>query len=165
MADENKKTQSIFREKSLEAIESPDRIDDYLRVTSPGVWFTLVTVIVLLIGAVVWGIFGHIDSTAKAAVVSSADGAVCYVPQEALESVIGNRTVTVNGEDCELVPSVLEPKAVSETTDVYVLLAGDLSIGDIVYPVDLAEPLEEDGVYTGTLVTETLTPISLLFGK
>ena len=165
MADEKEKKQSIFREKSLEAIESPDRIDDYLRVTSPGVWVTLSAVIVLLIGAVIWGIFGHIDSTTTAAVVSEEDGAECLVPQEALEAVLEHRTVTVNGEDHELNPSVLEPQTVGEDTDVYVLLAGNLKPGDIVYPVDLTEPLEEEGVFEGTLVTETLTPISLLFGN
>lgn len=164
MADENRNTQSIFREKSLEAIESPDRIDDYLRVTSPGVWLTLAAVIVLLGGAVAWGIFGHIDSTANAAVVASSDGTVCYVPQTALESVIQYRTVTVDGEARELSPSVLEPQVIAEDTDVYIMLAGNLSAGDIVYPVALSEPMAE-GVYTGTLVTETLTPISLLFGK
>jgi hypothetical protein len=110
---------------------------------------------------IIWRIpLGDTDSLGN----SDSPGDVCTVTYT-LHRLTGRMTVTVNGEDCELVPSVLEPKAVSETTDVYVLLAGDLSIGDIVYPVDLAEPLEEDGVYTGTLVTETLTPISLLFGK
>ena len=43
---------SLFREKNLERLESPEKLNDYLRVTSPGVWMVLGAVIVLLIGAV-----------------------------------------------------------------------------------------------------------------
>ena len=35
--------------------------------------------------------------------------------------------------------------------------------GDIVYPIDLAEPLGTDGIAAGTLVTEELSPIELFF--
>ena len=60
---------------------------------------------------------------------------------------------------------VLEPKVISETTDIYTLLAGNLSVGDIVYPVSLTEPMDSEGVVSGTLVTETLSPASLFFDK
>ena len=40
----------LFREKSLEAVESPESLNDYLRVTSPGIWLVMASVIVLLIG-------------------------------------------------------------------------------------------------------------------
>jgi len=163
MADTKEKS-TIFREKSLEAIASPEKVDDYLRVTSPGVWLTLATVIVILAGATVWGFLGHIDSTVPAAVVSADGESVCYVPQAALESVVDSPSVTVNGEKRELTPSVLKPQVIAEDTDIYLMLAGKLSIGDVVYPVELREPLE-DGTYSGTLVTETLTPFSLLFGE
>ena len=41
---------SLFREKNLERLESPEKLNDYLRVTSPGVWMVLGAVIVLLVG-------------------------------------------------------------------------------------------------------------------
>ena len=44
---EEKKTGGLFREKSLEAVESPESLNDYLRVTSPGVWLILAAVICL----------------------------------------------------------------------------------------------------------------------
>ena len=51
-AMEEKKEFKLFREKSLEAVESPESLNDYMRVTSPGVWLVLAAVIVVLIGAV-----------------------------------------------------------------------------------------------------------------
>ena len=63
----------------------------------------------------------------------------------------------------ELQPAVLDPEVISETTNVYVMLSGGLSVGDIVYPVSLAQPLKADGIVTGTLVTEQLSPAALFF--
>jgi hypothetical protein len=68
----------------------------------------------------------------------------------------------VDGQDLELAPSVLEPQVVSSDMDVYVILAGGLSVGDVVYPIPLVGTLEI-GVYTGQLLTETMSPMSLFF--
>ena len=80
-----------------------------------------------------------------------------------MEGVLKNRTVKIDGEPRELVPDVLEPQVISEDTNVYVMLTGNLSVGDIVYPIALAEPLGTDGIVEGLLVTETLSPVSLFF--
>ena len=158
----SKKT-SLFREKNLERLESPEKLNDYLRVTSPGVWMTLAAVIVLLIGVCIWGVFGTIQATTQAAIVTENGESVCMVPASALEGVLEYRTVKVDGNDLELQPAVLEPQIISESTNVYVMLTGGLSVGDIVYPISLAEPMKDDGIVPGTLVTETLSPAELFF--
>ena len=61
---------SIFRQKSLDRISSPEKLDDYVKVTTPSVWIALTAIILLLAGALVWGIFGevtihHADGTAE----------------------------------------------------------------------------------------------------
>ena len=61
----------------------------------------------------------------------------------------------------ELSPETLEPEVISEDTNIYWILAGNLRIGDIVYQIPLSESLEK-GVYSGTIVTETISPMSLL---
>ena len=152
---------SLFREKNLEKMESPEALNDYLQVTSPGVWIVLAAVIVFLAGAVVWGIFGHIDSTVKAAVISEEGESYCLVPEDALQSVIEDRIVKVDGTEYELTPETLKPQVISEDTNIYWILAGNLNIGDIVYEIPLSEEMEE-GVYSGIIVTETLSPVSLL---
>ena len=157
-------SQSLFRAKNIERIESPESMNDYLQVTSPGVWLVLSTVIIFLIGVCIWGVFGHIDSTAKVAVVATEGETFCLVPEDALKSAIDNRTIKIDGEDYELSPSTLDPVIISESTNVYWLLAGDLSVGDIVYKISLSQQLTE-GVYSGTLVTETLSPFSLLLNN
>ena len=153
----------LFREKNLERLESPEKLNDYLRVTSPGVWMILSAVILLLVGVCIWGVFGRIEATTQAAVVTENGESTCLVPASALEGVLQYRTVKVDGEVLELQPAVLDPEVISETTNVYVMLSGGLSVGDIVYPVSLAQPLKADGIVTGTLVTEQLSPAALFF--
>jgi len=58
---------SIFRQKSLDKVSSPEKLDDYIKVTTPSVWITLIAIVLLLVGAVVWGIFGELE-------VHNADG-------------------------------------------------------------------------------------------
>lgn len=154
---------SLFREKNLERLESPEKLNDYLRVTSPGVWLVLASVIVLLIGVCIWGVFGTIQATTKAAVVTQDGQSTCLVPAAALQGVLENRTVEIDGVKMGLEPAVLEPDVISDSTNVYIMLAGGHKVGDIVYPITLTEPLKADGIVTGTLVTETLSPMSLFF--
>lgn len=153
----------LFREKNLERLESPEKLNDYLRVTSPGVWMILVTVVVLLIGVCIWGVFGRIQATTRAAVVTENGKSICMVPDAALAGVLEYRTVNIQGEQRELQPDVLEPQVISDSTNVYIMLSGGLKVGDIVYPISLSQPLEEDGIETGVLVTEVLSPMDLFF--
>lgn len=41
-------------------ISSPEKLDDYIRVTTPSVWITLGAIVLVLVGAIVWGIFGEL---------------------------------------------------------------------------------------------------------
>ena len=160
----DEKRTSLFRKKNLDKIESPESLNDYLKVTSPGVWLVLITIILFLIGACIWGVFGHIDSRTKAAVISENGSAICLVPEEALQSVIQNRIISINGSDYELAPDTLSPEVISEDTNIYWILAGEYSIGDIVYRVPLTDSLS-NGVHSGIIITETISPFSLLLNN
>lgn len=39
----------IFRRKSMDKISSPEQLNDYVRVSNPGIWMILFAVIILLI--------------------------------------------------------------------------------------------------------------------
>ena len=151
----------LFREKSVEAIESPEALNDYLRVTSPGIWLILAGIVSFLIGVCIWGIFGHVDSTTDTAVVSQGSEVDCLVPEEAISGVLENPSVKIDNIDYALKPSTLKPEIISENTDIYVILTGKLEVGQIVYRIPVDAALEE-GTYSGKVVTEKLSPISLL---
>ena len=157
-----KKEFKLFREKSLEAVESPESLNDYLRVTSPGVWLILAAIIALLVGAILWGVFGRIRTTDRVAVAVSAEKSVCYVAFDDIDQVMGHRILTVNGTEYQLdTDADLEFTVVSEEFSPRLLLAGGLNVGDLVVEVPVMGELAE-GYHTGEVVTEDLQPISLL---
>jgi len=47
---------NIFRKENLERMSSPEKLNDYIRVSNPSVWLILGAITVLLIGAIVWGV-------------------------------------------------------------------------------------------------------------
>lgn len=71
----------IFRQKSLDRVSSPEQLNDYVRVSNPGVWTILLAVTVLLIGVCVWGIFGHLDTQIKTAGVCEKVIFTCRVEE------------------------------------------------------------------------------------
>ncbi len=50
----------LFREESIKRVSSPEQLDDYIRVSSPGVWICVAAVLTLLIGLFLWGFLGRV---------------------------------------------------------------------------------------------------------
>ncbi|SMC90141.1 NHLP bacteriocin system secretion protein [Sporomusa malonica] len=82
--------EGLFRKAALDKISSPDQLDQLITVTSPRGWIALATLGVLLLAAILWGIFGSIvvkvNSTGMlltpggiANIVHTADGQVTEV--------------------------------------------------------------------------------------
>ena len=136
-------SEEIFRKKSLDKVKSPENLDDYIQVSNPGVWLLLISVIVLLAGACVWGIFGHIDSTVPATVHIENGQAVCEIAEEDISSVkVG---LTVKLEDCEAVIEAIGNK----TDNGYVCTVSD-------------ESALPDGFYEGKVIVERYKPLSFI---
>ena len=53
---------SIFREKSMDKVSSPESLNDYIKVTTPSVWIVLIALVVLLLGILAWSIFGRVET-------------------------------------------------------------------------------------------------------
>ena len=51
---------TIFRQKSMERVSSPEELNDYIRVTTPSVWIVLAALVLLLVGLLSWSIFGRV---------------------------------------------------------------------------------------------------------
>ena len=48
--------QNIFRKSNLERMSSPEKLNDYIRVSNPSVWIILGAIAIMLIAVVIWGI-------------------------------------------------------------------------------------------------------------
>ena len=54
--------EQIFREGAVDRITSPEKINDYIHVTTPQVWVTIAMVILVIVGGLIWAGMTTIDS-------------------------------------------------------------------------------------------------------
>jgi len=57
---------SLFREKAIKRISSPDQLDKLVRIVSPRVWIALLALIAVAGGAIVWAVVATVPTTVKA---------------------------------------------------------------------------------------------------
>lgn len=152
----------IFRKKSVDRMSSPEQLNDYIKVTNPGVWMALAAIVVLLIGVCVWGFFGKLETKLNVVAVSEKGETVCYVKEEDISSVKESMSVRVDGESCRIVSVGREPVAVSEDMSEYAVHVGDLHIGEWVYEVRIDCDIS-DGVYKAQIVIGSVSPLYFVF--
>ena len=131
--------QTLFRKETLERISSPEQLGDYLRVTSAGIWVVLAAVILLLAGLFVWSAVGTLETTADVKVIVEDENAQ-VVPMGS-EKLQAGMTLRILGED-----SIIT----SAEKDNYGRSIGSAKAG------------LPDGIYDGTVVTESVHPIQFL---
>ena len=129
---------SLFREKSIQKVQSPDNLNEYIRVSNPGIWILLVSIVFLLLGLCIWGCFGQLRTVISVEATCENGVVSCLLPddnaagvQPGMTAELGGRTGTVtqvSGNEC-----IIEPE----------------------------EPLA-DGAYTAEILVETIHPISFL---
>ena len=152
----------LFRKKSLDKVSSPEQMNDYIRVTSPGVWLVLAAVIALLAGVLIWSVLGRLETTVTAAAVAGPDGGtVCYIGEADVDAVRQGQTVRVGGEEHALTEVASRPVAAADALDAYGLHVGGLAADQWVYPAQVDASLDE-GVYEAEIVVDSVSPISFL---
>ncbi len=153
----------LFRKKSMERVSSPEQLNDYIKVTSPGVWVVLAAVLCLLAGFIVWGVVGKLETKVNAVAVSEEGKAVCYVREEDARGIEAGNAVRFGDGEYTVAAVSAQPIAVDENFSAYTMRVGGFSAGEWVYKVTLDAELSE-GVYAASIVTGSVSPISFLFG-
>ena len=140
MAEEKK---SIFRKETLERISSPEQLSDYLRVTTPGLWVLFAAIVAMLVGFFTWMSVGIIETTVPASVSTrnhSAEVAIISGDSQ----IATDMTLRVGGKET----TILSTKA-----------------DDFGRTMGTAEVDLPDGMYEGSLVTESIHPIQFLISS
>ena len=152
----------IFRKKSIDRMSSPEQLNDYIKVTNPGVWMALAAIVILLIGVCVWGVFGKLETKLPVAAVSQDGQTVLYVKEDNIASVRENMSVYVGDETYKVTSVSAQPVAVTEEISEYARHTGELSIGEWVYIVQIDGNMP-DGAYRAQIVTDSVSPLYFVF--
>ena len=153
--------EQIFRKKSVDKVSSPEQLNEYIRVANPGVWMVLAAIVILLVGVVVWGFIGHLDTTLATAVVCENGEAVIYVKEADAEKIVVGMTVRVDNHEYTVSEIPTEPVRVDGTMSEYAIHASGLTSGEWVYAVKVNGDIA-DGVHKAEIVIERISPISFI---
>lgn len=157
---------NLFTAPRSQRVNSPEQLHDYIRTVRPSVWILIIAVIILLCSALVWSIFGKLNTTIHADGVVTGDTVVCYMSD--LNGIQSGNTVTfgsLSGEVISVSAKPLSREQVIEklNVDEYTLYCLNLSQWN--YEVQISLPGITDQEYVSVnIVTESVSPISFITG-
>ena len=131
----------LFRKQSIDRISSPEQLQDYMRVTSPGIWMVLTAIIVMLAGLIICSSIGTVETSYPVAADVKAGEASIVLDKDTEYTVKEGVTLRVAGEDITI-------------ENVRRLDSGETVV--------TAEVSLQDGTYDAKIVTERITPITFL---
>lgn len=136
-----KQESTLFREKAMARISSPEDLTSYLRVTSPGMWIILAAVIALLVGVFAWSALGTLETTVDAAAIVQDHTAQIAASGQGADSLQAGMTLRIASQE-------------------YVIAAVDYD--EYGRAIAYAEVPLPNGSYTATVVVEQTRPIEFL---
>lgn len=161
---ESPKGGSPFRKESLDRAKSPDQLDDYIRVSNPGVWMVLGAVVLLLVAGLVWACCGRLVDTMPTVLVVQDGRATCFVAEDEVNQVAVGDAVSADGASgtvASIGQAPLSPDALAAQLDEYA--AYKVNATGWLYPVEVSIDLP-DGVYDAHVATSEFAPIDLVLG-
>lgn len=136
--------ETIFREKSLQRIKSPESLDDYIRISGIKGWLLMVGIFVLLLGGLFWASFDRMDLTANVSII--CDGSTPVVgfvqQQDEVEQIQAGMVVRID----------------ADTTGTVLEVHPEVSPAAVFFDLAL-----EPGVYTGKIVIEQVDLFTYLW--
>ena len=134
---------SLFR-KGADEIASPEQLDDYLKVTNPGLWAILTAIVFLLAGILVWSVFGRLTTAVTLNGTARGGLLAASADQKTAAALSEGMVVKVLDEEAKILEVVP-----AENGQWQVYIRTSLPDGD--YPVEA--------------VVEEIRPISFLLGE
>lgn len=152
----------LFRKKSIERVTSPEQLNDYIRVSNPGVWMILAAVVILLAGVCVWGFFGRLDTKKQASGVCENGKLTCYIKSDDISDVKEDTIIFVDGKEYTVKSVSSSPVRLDGEKDSYLIYLGGFSETDWVYVATVDAPDLADGEYSVDVITKRVSPISFV---
>ena len=162
-------TSVLFNRKAVEKLRSPDDLDRYLRVTSPGAWILVIAGVALLAGIAAWFFFGSVSDRVSFGGFVNGDNICCLADTETALRIKSGDMAYVDGRTEQV--QIVDEKSISrEDLKKYVSdlmlqqLIGDNENAYMVY-LSNSEPDCDTKNLKVTILLDQKTPFSMVFGK
>lgn len=154
----------LFRQESLEKIESPEKMDSFVRVVNPGVWVVLAAALIAIAGVIIWGFFGTIKSKTEVYFRADERGkAIVYVTEDVAKNLKRGDEIQIEGISGKITRVSAEAVQAEDYTDGYVVHLNGME-GAWVH--ELRTNITVDmGVHKAEIIKKIITPIELIVGE
>ena len=166
------KRTSIFRQESLERMESPEQLDKYIQVSKPSAWILIAALSILGIAVFVWSVTGVLPQTVLTKGFVTEDGFVyCYVaPSEVQGSWIGKEVQLVLPDGSTLKGVVKEMESVPYSkSEISEIIQKDWIIDSIIdtsymyqFKVETQSTIQSDILVEAFVTTNEVKPIQYI---
>lgn len=161
----------LFNKSSMERISSPEKLNDYIQVVTPGIWLTLAAALLLLASVCIWGFCGSISTAFTVKGLAMNGELVCFLNAGDDLDIREGMKASVSGDMAEA--ALGEVGGISATPLSYAEAANGIKSEYAVYALGLADwniklvietdaPLTEGAIYTVSITTESLRPVDLM---
>lgn len=152
---------TIFREKSIDRLKSPEHLNEYIRVARPGVWVALGAVILVLVGAIAWAVFGIAESKVSVPAFVKNGVATCYLSKEQTADIKPGMPAEISGEKTQITAVSDSPFSMTELNPAFAELAG-LDDSEVYYTASADVPNAGDGLNFVDITIERIKPITFV---
>ena len=153
--------EQLFRKKSVDRVSSPEQLNEYIKVSNPGIWMILAAIVILLVGAIVWGVLGTLDTTLPTVAVAENGELTVYVKEADIDSIEEGMTVRIGDKEGTITEISTTPTPVDGTFSDYALHVGNLVNGEWVFAIRVSGEFA-DGVHNADIVVESVSPMSFI---
>jgi len=152
--------ESIFRQKNIDKISSPEQLNDYVKVTNPSVWIILIGALLLIVGLGTWGVFGSLETGISTVAVKDGNSIICYVDEGNIDSISSGMQIK-SSEGMLSIDSIPTKPVKASELDEYALHKAGLNNEEWIYPVKCTGSLTKE-ITEVTITVEQFSPISFL---
>ena len=149
-------------------ITSPDQLNNYIRVTSPGIWIVIAAILVLLSGLFFWLFTGQLEVSLHTPIFTRDTESFAFIPREKLHGVAaGTPARILNTQTSGTVTAIAsEPLTFTDIESITGRNAAASMMIDYssrsLCMVSLNVPDAPQGVSQAVIVIDTVKPISFL---
>ena len=153
--------EKLFRKSGIDRVNSPEQLNEYIRVANPAVWLVLAAVGFLLLGVLIWGVFGSVETKVDAGVVVKNQTAVCYVSAQYAAQMQPGMTVTIGDVTGSIQSVDTTPLSVAVLSDYLRYLTG-FAQEDFCCAATLDVQGVSEGEYAAIVTLSSQRPISFV---
>lgn len=152
----------IFRKKALDRAASPDRLDDYIKVSNPSVWLLLGAICAFLLGVGAWAAFGNIADVQPGLLHVEGGQATCLIDQSRASKLSAGDKIEAAGVEGTVVEVGGQPIPTTELSDDELAVVQPQSTWVALASVSIDMP---DGDYPANITVEEYQPLDLLMNR